>query len=233
MWIFKSPKDYAEMVEKIAKSAFVTSLLFLYFLSCANKSFAEFLQRVSFGVQYEFAGIKLNLATFYFPLAIGLLEHIFKIHDKLSSLLGIRKWYDKEVIVKAIITGVNNPVPENLGNEQVKRIMSSCFYEYVSSTRPVIDEHIIVLTLNQWCWFWIALDTSLLFVVMSVLFLIIKWSWLNLVFAVFGLLLLLVLMYLIIIQTKRYTKSEINLILSDSKRIEEVKHKVENALQNK
>ena len=103
MWIFKSPNDYSEMVEKIAKSSFVISLVLLYILSCANEDYYAFLSGISFGGEYEFAKIKINLATLYLPLLIGILEHMFKLHDKTSTLLGIRTRYDKKYIIIPIL----------------------------------------------------------------------------------------------------------------------------------
>ena len=99
MWIFSFPKNYSEMVEKISKCSFVVSLLLLYFLSCANIDFSIFLSKISFGIKYEFIGIKLTFAGVAFPLLIGILEHMFKVHDKVSTVLKIRKKYDKKIIV--------------------------------------------------------------------------------------------------------------------------------------
>ena len=69
---------------------YIAGLFGFYVLSCANEDFRLFLESISFGAKYEVFGIKLNLALFYIPLCVGMAEHIFKIHDKLASLLRIR-----------------------------------------------------------------------------------------------------------------------------------------------
>lgn len=234
MWIFDSPKNYSEMVEKIAKSTFVISLFLLYLLTCINNEFNTFMQQISFNVEYEFIGIKLNLALLYFPLLIGITEHIFKIHDKISTLLGIRSRYDKKVIAAKIIDicKIKRDI-EALSPSEVKKILSKAFYKYVSSTNPVIDEHYINLAINEWCWFWIALDTLILFFVIGVLFLIIKWSVLNLIVVLGILLFLMLIMKLIQLQAKVYTIDEIEIIFLDKERTEEIKKELKDALSCK
>lgn len=234
MWIFDSPKNYSEMVEKIAKSAFVISLFLLYFLTCANDEFNSFMKQISFGAEYEFIGIKLNLALLYLPLIVGIAEHMFKIHDKISTLIRIRIKYDKNVIAARILKNcaINIKV-KTLNKSEIKTILSKSFYKYVSSTSPVIDQHYINLTLNEWCWYWITLDTLTLFFITGILFLIIKWSWMNFLIVLAVILLLLIIMRLIKIQAEVYTNEEIKVIFSNKDRADEIKKELEDALSCK
>ena len=234
MWIFDSPKNYSEMVGKIAKSTFVISLFLLYLFTCVNNEFNTFMKQISFNVEYEFIGIKLNLALLYFPLFIGIAEHIFKIHDKISTLLGIRNRYDKKVIAARIldICTIKRNI-ETLNSSEVKMILSKAFYKYASSTNPVIDQHYVNLAINEWCWYWIALDTLVLFLVIGVLFLVIKWSWLNLLVVLAILAFLLLMMKLIQLQVKAYTTEEIKAIFSDKEREDEIKKELKDALSCK
>lgn len=234
MWIFDSPKNYSEMVEKIAKSTFVISLFLLYFLTCVNDEFNTFMKQISFNVEYEFIGIKLNLALLYFPLVISISEHIFKIHDKLSTILGIRSRYDKNIIAAKIldICKIKRNI-EKLNSSEVQMILSKAFYKYASSTNPVIDQHYVNLAINEWCWYWIALDTSVLFLVIGILFLIIKWSLLNLLVVSAILAFLLLTMKLIQLQAKVYTIDEIEAICSDKGRKDEIKKELTDALSCK
>lgn len=171
MWIFSSPKNYSEMVEKISKCSFVISALFIYFLSYCNDDFGLFLKKISFGVEYEFIGIRLSLAGICLPLLIGILEHMFKIHDKISGLLHIREQYDKHIIIADFLDYFSLKIHlKDLNSKNISQLMSSCFYRYASSTKPEIDEHSIHLALNEWCWFWIALDTEILLLITEILF---------------------------------------------------------------
>ena len=228
MWIFKSPNDYSEMVEKIAKCSFAISLILLYILSCANEDYYALLSEISFGGEYEFAKIKINLATLFLPLLIGILEHMFKLHDKMSDLLGIRTRYEKKYIVMPILrkSGFTKVSDEMLKKDVCKRIMSKCFYKYASSTQPAIDKHSIVLTLNEWCWYWIVLDTMLLTTVTGLFFLIFKWSLKNLLLIIGALSAMCILLFLVKRQTVKYTQYEIEAIFSDKERKNEIKKEI-------
>lgn len=231
MWIFDSPKNYSEMVEKIAKSTFVISLFLLYFLTCINNEFNLFMKQISFNVEYEFIGIKLNLALLYLPLLVGIAEHIFKIHDKISTLVGIRSKYDKNVIAASILKycEINRDI-KTLNSREVKMVLSKAFYKYVSSTNPVIDQHYINLTLNEWCWYWITLDTLALFLTTGIIFLVINWSWQNLLIILAICAFLIIIMLLIKTQVKEHTKKEIEVIFSDEKRLTEIQKELKDAL---
>lgn len=230
MWIFSTPKNYSEMVEKISKSVFVLSLFGLYVLSCVNEDFRLFLESISFGAKYEVCGLKLNLALFYVPLCVGMIEHIFKIHDKLASLLKIRFNYDKNIIIKGFLKhAIIERDLDSADRDTINSLMSKVFYKYASSTKPAIDEHSIILTLNEWCWYWIMLDSALILLLVGVPFLVIKWSWTNLVLLVASLIILSVILLLIKKQTVRYTNMEIAEIWRSKERQEEII----NALQDK
>ena len=111
--------------------------------------------------------------------------------------------------------------------------MSKTFYEYASSTAPKIDSHSITLALNEWCWFWIALDTGVLLSILGVWFFIYNLCWINLLRLVVCGLIFLGFLGLILIQTIHYSKEEINAILSKKENAIEVKRILENALPNK
>lgn len=242
MWIFKSIKNYEEMVDKIANSVFVISTILLFLLSQANDGFFAILEKMSFGAYVEIFNLKLHLAVFYIPFIMGVLEHAFKIHDKFSSILGIRKKYDKNVVVKNIVAHCNIKNVNKLSDKQVCKIMSSCFYRFASSTNPVIDSHYITLTLTEWCWFWTVLDTLIMFIIVGVIWLILSWwNWRYFFVVIAIVIFLLVLLILVYMQTKKYTKKEISAIFSitDEEKTDNVNIKVligeavKNALSDK
>lgn len=234
MWIFSSPKDYSEMIEKISKTTFMVSVLILYFLSCINNEFAVFLKTISFGIQMKFINIELSLSCLYIPLFIGVMEHIFKLHDKMSNLLQIRASYDKNIIVKQMIenSGIKYKT-EQLTKEKVKLIMNKVFYKYTSSTNPQIDKHYITLALNGWCWFWILLDITVLITIMLVVFTILNCVAKNIILSIAILMILLAFLILIYFQNKKYTQLEIEAVFSDDNRKNEIKKELRNALYNR
>lgn len=233
MWLFSSPKDYSEMVEKISKSIFVILIILLYLFSQINDGFNSAMLKLSFGAEYEIFGLKLNLALIYFPLLMGIFEHMFKIHDLFSDLLGIRKRYDRFVIVATIFEKAHFKYSiKDVSDHHVQTIMSRCFYKYASSGKPEIDPHSITLTLNEWCWFWILLDTLVSVIIASVAFLIISWSWLNLAFVLACIVVIVILMWLVLKVTKKYTCQELAAIFSDTGRAEDIKKVLTDALPN-
>ena len=173
---------------------------------------------------------------------MGFFEHAFKIHDKFSLILGIRKKYDKNVVVKNIIAHCKIENANKLSDKQVSEIMSSCFYRYASSTNPVIDSHYITLALTEWCWFWTILDTLILFIIIGVIWLALSWwSWECFLVVVAIVIFLLLLLKLVYIQMKKYTEKEISAIFSatdkekaGNRNIKElIEEAVKNALSNK
>lgn len=156
--------------------------------------------------------------------------HIFKIHDKLASLLRIRFNYDKKVIVNGFLERAKIERDlKSLDQKATNAIMSQVFYKYASSTNPVIDSHSIILTLNEWCWYWILLDSTLILLLVGIAFLVIKWSWTNLVLLLVALIVLSVIRWLIKRQTIKYTRLEI----AEIWRSEERQKEIINALQDK
>lgn len=246
MWIFKSTKSYDEMVDKISQSVFVISSILLFLLSQMCPEFMTILEKLSFGATFSVFNIKLSIALFYAPLLMGLFEHMFKLHDVWSSILGIRKRYDKNIVVKEIISRCALKTDyRKLSVKQVRKIMSACFYRYASSTDPVIDSHYITITLTEWCWFWILLDTLILIDIIGLIWLIVSWwSWINLIWIIGVNAILLTLMWLVKRITIKYTKDEISAIFSlkseqvvyqtnNGKKIEDaIKREISNALSN-
>ena len=242
MWVFKSIKNYEEMVDKIANSVFVISTILLFLLSQVNEGFFSLLKKMSLGTYVEIFNLKLHLAIFYIPFMMGFFEHAFKIHDKFSLILDIRKKYDKNVVVKNIIAHCKIENANKLSDKQVSEIMSSCFYRYASSTNPVIDSHYITLALTEWCWFWTILDTLILFIIIGVIWLALSWwSWECFLVVVAIVIFLLLLLKLVYIQMKKYTEKEISAIFSatdkekaGNRNIKElIEEAVKNALSNK
>lgn len=235
MWIFKSIKNYGEMVDKIANSVFVISAILLFLLSQANRDFFDMLKSISFDAYIEIFNIKLNLAVFYIPFIMGVLEHIFKLHDKLSCLFGIRKKYDKNIVVKNIIASCEIKNTNKLSDEQVSKIMSSCFYKYTSSTNPQIDSHYITLALTEWCWFWTIFETLILFTFVGTIWLFIScWNLKCFLFVVVTIVFLIVLLKLVYMQTKKYTQKEISAIFSNANISKEnIEKDVKDALSDK
>ena len=83
----------------------------------------------------------------------------------------IRFNYDKKVIVNGFLERAKIERDlKSLDQKATNAIMSQVFYKYASSTNPVIDSHSIILTLNEWCWYWILLDSTLILLLVGIAF---------------------------------------------------------------
>lgn len=232
MWLFNSPQNYTEMLNKIATTMFFISLVILAVLSNVVVGMESFMKLISFGKNYKFGGFELYLSYFYFPLLFALAENMFKLHDRISDLLNIRYKFDKNVIIVEFLLEMKlykNFKKINKSNR--KTIMNAIFYKYASSTNPQIERHLIDMALSSWCWYWIVMDTALCVVVCGVVCLIYNFS-VTILLALFVIVLIcLLIMYIIKkFQCRNYAIREVKAILELEDSRNEIKRYLTNAL---
>jgi hypothetical protein len=232
MWLFESPKDYPEMLKKIAWSVFFIVAIGLFILSQCMESFADFMKSISFGIQFENQGIKLYVAYIYIPLALAIIENIFKLHDRVSDVFRIRYRFDKFVIINAYLQKLKMLKKiKNVNKHNRERIMNDIFYEYASSTKPVIDTHLIYMALGAWSWYWIIIDAIVVSIIIGTIMICMEFIFLNFIIAL-GVITFLIILSIIIkcFQCKKYAMREVDEILKDSNRNSEIYRYLKNAL---
>lgn len=232
MWIFTSPKNYSEMLKKIATTTFFISLFIIMILSHTINDISSFMKIISFGLKYEYGGLKLYISYFYFPLLFALGENIFKIHDKVSDLFGIRYRFDKNIIIARFL----NEIKQSKKLKKVNKInrdsiMRVIFYKYASSTNPQIDRHLIDMALGVWSWYWIIMDTLLCVITLGIIWLIFSFSWLA-CFVLIGIIITcLSIMHIIKkFQCSEYALQEVQAILQLQNSRSEIKRYLSDAL---
>lgn len=100
-------------------------------------------------------------------VAVGLISRIFRVHSQLGHWLGIRERFDIGIILAELGRQVDvdvDTVPEERWLIHRHDLMRKTFYQFASGRSPQIDEHLIHQALDLWSWFWIVLETSVLFV---------------------------------------------------------------------
>lgn len=100
-------------------------------------------------------------------VAVGLISRIFRVHSQLGHWLGIRERFDIDIILKEMGRQIDldvAAVAEEDWLAQRHDLMRKSFYQYASSRSPQIDDHLIHQALDLWSWFWILLESSVLFV---------------------------------------------------------------------
>ncbi|QDU87644.1 hypothetical protein Pla175_10100 [Pirellulimonas nuda] len=159
-------------------------------------------------------------------LAVGLLTRACRIHAQLSDWLGIRERFDIDVILHRLAgrTGVDlTGVPDEALVRRRHRLMRDAFYSHTGGRHAVVDESLVHQALDAWSWFWVGLEAATVLSVVSLLLVAcgaqavglktLAWS---IAFAVIGLPMLRN-------QCKRYAWAQVSVIVSDTKRAEQVR----------
>lgn len=232
MWLFSSPKDYSEMLKKIATTMFFVSLLVIVVLSHTFVDISLYMESISFGFIYKFGGFELYISYFYLPTLFALAENIFKLHDRISDLFHIRFRFDKNVIIAKFLLELQMQDKLNKVNKKNRnQIMYNIFYLYASSTSPKIDRHFIDMALGVWSWYWIILDTVVCFFISSVIWLTYSFSWKPCLVLIGIIIVCLLAMFVIKkFQCSKYALLEIDAILKIKNSRNDIKRYLKSAL---
>lgn len=158
---FAPVSSYAEMLSKIAIWTFASSLGATVTLRWNCPEIDAFLGRLAVPVPIEDLNIPLGTALPAFAMA--LVSRIFKLHDRLSDVLGIRRRFDRQEILIPLAAATGS----SLTVEQIQKVdsrrdelMGRVFYKYASSSADTskIDVHYVILALDQWSWYWVVLE---------------------------------------------------------------------------
>jgi hypothetical protein len=222
---FASVDNYAaSMLNKIGVFSFFALLGAIALLRSYLPSLDAILASLS--PEIEVAGIKVGAGTVIPAILLALMSRMFKLHDRLSDLLGIRRRFDQEAILlpMALASGAT------LSIEQVRRLrerrrefMGLVFYKYVSSTKDKaeIDRHAITIALDQWAWYWILLEACFFALVTSIVLIIVG----HLAPAVWLLLAILTAQGLLLMSrglSVGFALDEVALVLSERDRREDI-----------
>jgi hypothetical protein len=217
-------KNYDEILKKLASFAFYETYI-ITFLLRANPRVDGFFKTIeSWGpIGKALATIPhfevLNLSGIVIAFAVAVLTHTFQLHDRISDVFGIRRRFDRKIILIPLFRRIGCVVSK--GREakiaqQRDELMHAVFYKYASSaaTQPLVDRHDIEQALNAWSWFWVFVEGVFYFGVGA----IIAW-WLdsgNLA-AIFSIvsISLLVLALLQRLRLARYARPQLDTIAAD------------------
>jgi hypothetical protein len=188
---FSTPKDYSEVLKKLASFAFYETYLITLLLR-ANPRFDAVLTGIeSWGPIGKVVSIiphydVLNLSGVVIAFLVAILTLMFQFHDRISDVLGIRRRFDLKVILIPLCERVGTPITKEIETKMAQRrdaLMHAVFYKYASSRadKPLVDKHDIEHALNAWSWFWVFVEAIFYFGVGA----IVAW-WLGLACTRFG-----------------------------------------------
>ena len=160
-----SVSNYPEMLAKIAWSFFGLNCVLLYITRVfvpPIDSFLSYYEKYLEKVPY-FSELKSFNVLIAVALAV-VVSYAFRLHDKLSDILFIRRDFDIYHILQPLIILCNVTVSDAIYDKLLIRrgdVMQRVFYQYASSAKSatIVDKHDIITALTNWSWFWIILES--------------------------------------------------------------------------
>jgi hypothetical protein len=161
-------KNYDEILRKLASFAFYETYIITLVLR-ANPRFDAFFTAVeSWGPVGKVVAViphheVFNLSGIVIAFLVAILTHMFKFHDKISDVFGIRSRFDRKSILIPLAHRVGSIVTKDKEEKIVQRrdeLMRTLFYKYASSRaeHPLVDKHDIEHALTAWSWFWVCVE---------------------------------------------------------------------------
>jgi hypothetical protein len=214
--------DYQSMLNRIFWFTTAAALAAIWLLRLHVPALEAVLGRVDFAVGVGGEKVLPTPAGCLLPaLALGIAAHVFRLHTRISDVLGIGECFDLEVIVAEFADrlGIDLSRVEDARLRRARHgLMRQAFYPYVSSSRPQIDPQLVQQALDAWSWFWIGVVATLLFSLASLG--LIACGAYDVGFQTLGATLVLAAVVLPAIrgQCKRYAVAQVRAILSDPAR---------------
>lgn len=161
--------DYQSMLNRIFWFTTAFALAAIWLVRMNSPAAEALLSRVDFAVALQSDKLLPTPAGYLLPaLAIGILARVFRLHARVSDMLGIRECFDLEVIIGEMADRLRVDL-DAISEPQLRRarhsIMRKAFYPYVSGSQPQVDQQLILQALDAWSWFWVGVEGALLFTV--------------------------------------------------------------------
>jgi hypothetical protein len=218
---FQIAGEYPKMLAKIAIFTFFSAILGLVLLRHEFPALDNLLKPLSVPIPIA-TGLSLPFGTVLPAFLFAALSRIFKLHDRISDVFQIRWRFDVSEILFPLAIGCGASLTANQIRAIKKNrdsLMYDVFYRYASGTpgKAEIDPLYIKMALDQWCWYWIVLESTFLAFGLGVTFLVAKRYLLAAVFFA-GVLVALLVLQLIRNLCSDYALQEVEAILDSPAR---------------
>jgi hypothetical protein len=224
--------DYHTMLNRIfwftTASAVIGTVLLRSFVPNIDAALAYL------DVKIEVYGIKIPLGYVVPGLLIGLLARIVRLHDRISDILGIRRRFDVTFILEPLARAVGIS-QKDVSNVKSRRseLMGAAFYRYASSRNPQIDKHLICEALDWWSWYWVVVESGTVLSIVAIALFFAKAWWAGGLVLATCVAAFCVALPFFKHHCSRYADREVQEILSDSSRKDEVRKQMKSALSSK
>ena len=159
--------DYQSMLNRIFWFTSAAALVAVWLLREHLPALDTQLAKLSFTLELEGERILPVPGGYLVPaLGVGLLSRVFRIHSKIADWLGIRERFDIDVIIRELAHRSDvefEAIPDDQLLRHRYEIMRRGFYQFVSGRRPHIDELLVERALDTWSWFWIGVESTVVF----------------------------------------------------------------------
>lgn len=171
MFAITSPSNYNEMLAKLNKSTFFTTLFFMV----AMRIFdyvplvivpRELVPPIAGAKDITSWAISFGLIPILSAWFAYLLSHSFEIHNKAAKLLQVRYAWERFYIVKPMAKIASSPI--SLNKESVNKVMHELYYPEVKK----IDSHYVSLFWRYAQTFWVMFEHLLVVISFMIILLL-------------------------------------------------------------
>ncbi len=171
MKIIAQPESYSDMLERIFTTTVASGIICTLILAGASPSVKILLDSVH--PEAEIGPVK-GLKSLYVlvPVAIGMAFRIMYFHDWISNRLRIRFLFDTRYILFPMAQQSGHTLDKNMKQCicSVRELaMYKVFYPYADSGAPTIDRQLVRTALDNWGWFWAAVESGFLFAITAII----------------------------------------------------------------
>lgn len=209
---FMTISSYSDMLNKIGVFNFICVLISSYSFYCVSSEFRTFIDTIP--LQIQIYNIEISFSLFIISVVISLLFRAVKLHDKISDIFLIRKWYDINFILIPLALGSNaNLNRENYRKliKERKNLMGKCFYKYIENK---VSDHIKTMIMDQFTWYWITVELGFIVFLSAIIYFFLKEYFISSILLFSVLVLYIVSRYLKHLCIP-YTLNEVDQILED------------------
>lgn len=225
-WIGQ-PESYSDVLKRIFAATLTVGVLCTFAVAAVSPDVRTFLE--SWNAQTSI-GIFDSVKALYvvIPLFVAILARVFLLHDRVSDLLGIRRRFDLQNILRPLAEGVGLPtVGEKWERIEADRdlAMTRTFYRYASFKDPKIDVQLVRTAADRWAWFWCCVEPVIILLIAGSIFVVLR-AWLPFFAILVGVAVLALVSLSLWPQLRRGAQNQVAEILNN----EEWKAEVRSAL---
>lgn len=218
--------DYSSMLYRIFICTTVAGIIATRLIRLHCKPVDDYLKYydipVDLGIIKDFKALGFLLPA----VLIALFARVIKLHNRVSDLLGIRTRFDVDEILRPLAEGSGFAVGSlNLDSLRKNRqnLMERAFYRYASYSDAKINKHLIQQAYDWWSWYWVILESAVIFIPVGIALLVLRSYSLGFMFLAICLIVVPVVLIYFRTFCVGYAHREVDAILDDATRKAEVR----------